>query len=112
MTKIKLFWRKDEQITKTEIDVNEWLCDVQSQGATIKDVKFCDHSALTDHYGHDYTAIMVMYEMAGGMTDKEIVDKLIELTAGTIDHFDLDDAVDLLYEVKTTLSRRTNHEAD
>ena len=43
------------------------------------------------------------------MTDKEIVDKLIELTAGTIDHFDLDDAMDLLYEVKTTLSRRAKH---
>lgn len=40
------------------------------------------------------------------MTDKEIVDKLIELTDGTIDHFDLDDAMDLLYEVKTILSRR------
>ena len=45
-----------------------------------------------------------------GMTDKEIVDYLIELTAGTIDHFDLDDAMDLLYEVKATLSRRAKHE--
>lgn len=41
-----------------------------------------------------------------GMTDKEIVDKLIELTDGTIDHFDLDDAMDLLYEIKRILSRR------
>lgn len=106
MTKIKLFWRKDERITETEKDVNEWLCDAQSQGAIIKDVKFCDHSELK----HDYTAIMVMYEMAEGVTDKEIVDKLIELTDGTIDHFDLDDAMDLLYEVKTTLSRRSKHE--
>lgn len=40
------------------------------------------------------------------MTDREIVDKLTKLTAGTIDHFDLDDAMDLLYEVKTILSRR------
>lgn len=47
-----------------------------------------------------------------GMTDKEIVDYLIELTAGTIDHFDLDDAMDLLCEIKTTLSRRANHEAN
>ena len=110
MTKIKLFWRKDEQITKTETDVNEWLCNAQSQGAIIKDVKFCDHSTLNDNYGYDYTAIMVVYEMAEGVTDKEIVDKLIELTDGTIDHFDIDDAVDLLYEVKTTLSRRAKHE--
>lgn len=46
------------------------------------------------------------------MTDKEIVDKLIELTDGTIDHFDLDDAMDLLCEIKTTLSRRAKNETD
>jgi hypothetical protein len=40
------------------------------------------------------------------MTDREIVDKLIELTDGTIDHFDLDDAMDLLCEIKRILSRR------
>ena len=47
-----------------------------------------------------------------GMTDKEIVDYLIELTDGTIDHFDLDDAMDLLCEIKTTLSRRARNETD
>ena len=40
------------------------------------------------------------------MTDKEIVDKLIELTEGTIDHLDLEDAIDLLCEIKTILSKR------
>lgn len=40
------------------------------------------------------------------MTDSQIVDKLVEITEGSIDHFDLDDAIDLLYEIKTTLSKR------
>lgn len=44
------------------------------------------------------------------MTDREIVDKLIELTDGTIDHFDLDDAMDLLCEIKRILSKRSEAE--
>lgn len=40
------------------------------------------------------------------MSDTEIVDNLIELTEGTIDDFDLDDAIDLIYEIKKTLYKR------
>ena len=60
--------------------------------------------------GYEYEYDYLKIERKRRMTDKEIVDYLIELTAGTIDHFDLDDAMDLLYEVKATLSRRAKHE--
>ena len=40
------------------------------------------------------------------MNDEEIIDKLIDLTEGTIDHFDREDAMDMLYEVKRLLGKR------
>lgn len=40
------------------------------------------------------------------MSDKEIIDKLIDLTDGTIDHFDREDAMDMLYEVKRLIDKR------
>lgn len=39
------------------------------------------------------------------MTDREIIKELIDLTEGTIDHFDYDDAMEMLYEVKRILSK-------
>lgn len=39
------------------------------------------------------------------MSDKEIIEKLIDLTEGTIDHFDREDAMDMLYEVKMILGK-------
>lgn len=45
-----------------------------------------------------------------GMTDREIVDKLTELTAGAIGNLDLNDAMDLLCEIKRILSRRDRSE--
>lgn len=43
------------------------------------------------------------------MSDKEIIDKLIDLTEGTIDHFDREDAMDMLYEVKRLLGKRESN---
>ena len=40
------------------------------------------------------------------MSDKEIIDKLIDLTDGTIEHFDREDAMDMLYEVKRLIGKR------
>ena len=39
------------------------------------------------------------------MTDREIIKELIASTEGTIDHFDYDDAMEMLYEVKRILSK-------
>ena len=39
------------------------------------------------------------------MSNKEAIEKLKDLTEGTIDHFDLEDAMDMLYEVKYILSK-------
>ena len=40
------------------------------------------------------------------MSDKEIIDKLVDLTDGIIDHFDREDAMDMLYEVKRLIDKR------
>lgn len=40
------------------------------------------------------------------MSDKEIIDKLIDLTDGNIDHFDREDAMDMLYEIKRLIDKR------
>ena len=34
------------------------------------------------------------------MTDKEKLEQIADLLDGSIDHFDRDDAIDLLYEIK------------
>lgn len=39
------------------------------------------------------------------MSNKEAIEKLKDLTEGTIDHFDLEDAMDMLYEVKYILGK-------
>lgn len=38
------------------------------------------------------------------MTREEAIKKLKDLTEGTIDHFDLEDAMDMLHEVKWILN--------
>ena len=39
------------------------------------------------------------------MTDNEKIEKLRDLLEGTIDHFDLDDTMDLLYQIKDILDK-------
>ena len=40
------------------------------------------------------------------MSDTEIVDKLVDITEGTIDHLDIEDAMNMLYDIKKILSKR------
>ena len=40
------------------------------------------------------------------MTDNEKIEKLRDLLEGTIDHFDLDDTMDLLYQIKDILDKQ------
>lgn len=44
------------------------------------------------------------------MSNNEAINKLKDLTEGTIDHFDLEDAMDMLYEVKYILSKVNGEE--
>lgn len=46
------------------------------------------------------------------MNNEEAVKKLKDLTEGTIDHFDLEDAMDMLYEVKWILNHVEDDEDD
>lgn len=46
------------------------------------------------------------------MNDRETIEELIDLTEGTIDHFDYDDAMEMLYEVKRILSKYKENNND
>ena len=55
----------------------------------------------------DYAGISEAYKMAFKALEQEpqddVLDKITELLDGTIDHFDLDDAMDLLYQIKDVI---------
>lgn len=47
---------------------------------------------------------MTLYEMDEKINhDSDIVEKIRDIVDGTIDHFDKDDALDMLYEIKRLL---------
>ena len=45
-------------------------------------------------------------EWRRGMSDKRL-ERIKELVAGTIEHFDRDDAMDLLYQIKKVINEKT-----
>jgi hypothetical protein len=52
----------------------------------------------TDDYSEESHTAMMM-----GIQALELINKITDLLDGTIDHFDRDDAIDLLYEIKEVI---------
>lgn len=51
----------------------------------------------------DYAGISEAYQMA--FKALEQITKIADIIDGTIDHFDLEDAMDMLYEIKEVVSK-------
>ena len=88
--------------------MGQWLSCVEEYGKPVKWV--CSSCRHTKSITKNKTEYCPVCGARMGMTDKEIVDKLTELTTGSIDPLDLKDAMDLLCEIKRILSRRDRSE--
>ena len=74
--------------------------DLISRQAAIKEFDCCE---LTPDGGIDVNyAIDFLNQLPPAQPDSRL-SKIAELVEGTIDHFDLDDAMDLLYQIKDVL---------
>jgi hypothetical protein len=65
-----------------------------------REIDFLDYYLQnhTDDYGEEsHTAMMMAIQAL------EQINKITDLLDGTIDHFDRDDAIDLLYEIKEVI---------
>lgn len=91
-----------------QLKMGQWLSCVEEYGKPVKWV--CSSCRHTKSITKNKTEFCPVCGARMGMTDKEIVDKLTELTTGSIDHLDLKDAIDLLCEIKRILSRRDRRE--
>ena len=88
--------------------MGQWLSCAEEYGKPVKWVcSSCRHTKSITKIKTEYCPVC---GARMGMTDKEIVDKLTELTTGSIDQLDLKDAMDLLCEIKRILSRRDRSE--
>lgn len=91
-----------------QLKMGQWLSCVEEYGKPVKWV--CSSCRHTKSITKNKTEFCPVCGARMGMTDKEIVDKLTELTTGSIDQLDLKDAMDLLCEIKRILSRRDRSE--
>lgn len=55
-----------------------------------------------EYYGAEQDAIEIIKSLPSAQPDNRL-SKIADLAEGTIDHFDLDDAMDLLYQIKEVL---------
>lgn len=60
--------------------------------------------ALVRAFGY-HNAIDAIRELPSAESDKRL-EKITELVEGTIDHFDREDAMDLLYQIKEVLNEK------
>lgn len=88
--------------------MGQWLSCAEENGKPVKWV--CSSCMDVKSITKNKTEFCPVCGARLGMTDKEIVDKLTELTTGAIDHLDLNDVIDLLCEIKRILSRRDRSE--
>ena len=91
-----------------QLKMGQWLSCAEEYGKPVKWV--CSSCRHTKSITKNKTEFCPVCGARMGMTDKEIVNKLTELTTGSIDHLDLKDAIDLLCEIKRILSRRDRSE--
>lgn len=100
---------RQEEIIKTleqEPKTGHWISCAEEYGKPVKWV--CSSCRDIKSITKNKTEYCPVCGARLGMTDKEIVDKLTELTAGSILNFK--DAMDLLCEIKRILSRRDRSE--
>lgn len=77
--------------------------DLISRQAAIAEFSCCE---LTPDGGIDANyAIDFLKQLPSAQPDKRL-EKIADLVEGTIDHFDRDDAIDLLYQIKEVLNER------
>ena len=98
----------DAAIQALQPKMGQWLSCAEEYGKPVKWV--CSSCRHTKSITKIKTEFCPVCGARMGMTDKEIVDKLTELTTGSIDQLDLNDAMDLLCEIKRILSRRDRSE--
>lgn len=88
--------------------MGQWLSCAEDNGETVRWV--CSSCRDVKSITKNKTEYCPVCGARMGMTDREIVDKLTELTARSIGNLDLNDAMDLLCEIKRILSRRDRSE--